>query len=104
MLCDIVHFIKVIGFSQKLVKMFELQKITCVDESTKDDSALKEQTSAANCDGKSCSTCSLCFCEFITNTHETEKMSTLEISNKCYFSGDRDNLDSNNNLYIFLLC
>ena len=53
--------LKIISFSHTLVKMCELPKITNKDESTKDDASLKEEASAANCDGKICSTHGLHF-------------------------------------------
>lgn len=83
--------------------MCELTKIKKIDESTKDDAALKEEEIAANCDSKLCSTCGFHFCECITNIYEIEKIRMLDISNECYFVGDNDNPDSNNKLCRFLL-
>ena len=41
--------IKIFGFSHTLVKICELPRIKNKDESTKDDAALKEEASTANC-------------------------------------------------------
>ena len=69
MLCTLL---KIIGFSHVLVIICKLPKIEKIDESTKEDAALKEEAIATNFDGKLCSRSGLHFCKCITSTYKIE--------------------------------